>query len=119
MTSLHILSYSQYWQQQVDYRINVSLNDKNHSISGNVSIDYKNNSPNSLDYIWFHLWPNAYKNETTAYAKQIFRDPDGKKRWKEMKDRGFNSVSFWSLPEAPITYADGTVIFTSKLPNSE
>jgi hypothetical protein len=86
---------SQYWQQQVNYNIDVSLNDTKHTLKGFVSLEYTNNSPDKLDYIWFHLWPNAYKNETTAYAKQVFRDKDGKKRWKEMKDRGFiDSLDF-------------------------
>jgi Peptidase family M1 domain len=77
-----------YWQQQVNYTIDVTLNDNNHTLKGNLSLVYTNNSPDKLDYIWFHLWPNAYKNETTAYAKQIFRDEEGKKRWKEMTDKG-------------------------------
>jgi hypothetical protein len=80
--------FCQYWQQQVDYKIDVALNDNNHTLKGSINIDYTNNSPDKLEYIWFHLWPNAYKDETTAYAKQIFRDKDGKKRWKEMKDKG-------------------------------
>jgi hypothetical protein len=78
-----------YWQQEVDYKIDVALNDKNHTLKGLLSLVYTNNSPDNLDYIWFHLWPNAYKNENTAYAKQILRDPDGgKKRWNDMKDKG-------------------------------
>ena len=24
-------------------------------------IDYVNHSPDTLRFIWFHLWPNAYK----------------------------------------------------------
>ena len=80
---------AQYWQQQTNYTIDVSLNDKQHMLKGVLDLEYINNSPDKLDFIWFHLWPNAYKDETTAYAKQIFRDKDGKQRWKEMKDRGY------------------------------
>ncbi|HEX2627631.1 MAG TPA: M1 family metallopeptidase, partial [Chitinophagaceae bacterium] len=78
-----------YWQQQVNYSIDVALNDNNHTLKGNVTMEYSNNSPDKLTFIWFHLWPNAYKNESTAYAKQVFRDAEGKKRWKEMKDKGY------------------------------
>jgi hypothetical protein len=84
----HLSVFSQYWQQQVDYKIDVALNDINHTLKGNLSLVYTNNSPDKLDYIWFHLWPNAYKNDKTAYAKQILRDKDGKKRWKDMTDKG-------------------------------
>ncbi|MBC7950131.1 MAG: M1 family metallopeptidase [Chitinophagaceae bacterium] len=95
--SFNTVSFAQqpYWQQQVDYQIAVALNDKNHSLKGDITIEYTNNSPDKLDFIWFHLWPNAYKNETTAYAKQVFRDKDGKKRWRDMKDKGYiDSLSF-------------------------
>ncbi len=100
-------SQSGYWQQQVDYKINVTLNDNAHTLKGDISFDYTNNSPDKLDYIWFHLWPNAYKNETTAYAKQIFRDKEGKKRWKEMKDRGYiDSLDFMANGEKLKTEID-------------
>lgn len=93
--SLHLTAFSQYWQQQTDYKIEVALNDQQHTLKGFLTLDYTNNSPDKLDYIWFHLWPNAYKNDNTAYARQIFRDKDGKKRWKEMKDKGsMDSLDF-------------------------
>lgn len=60
-----------YWQQEVNYKIDVTLNDKNHSLNGNAIIEYINNSPDSLTFIWFHLWPNAYKNGGTDFRKQI------------------------------------------------
>src|SRR5687767_4838962 len=82
------VSAQNYWQQEVNYTIKVALNDKDHSLNGSLQLVYINNSPDKLDYIWFHLWPNAYKSETTAYAKQLFREKDGKETWKDMKDRG-------------------------------
>ena len=36
-------------------------------------IDYTNNSPDTLHYIWFHLWPNAYKNDQTAFSEQMLQ----------------------------------------------
>jgi len=84
-----------YWQQEVNYNIDVSLNDRNHTLRGMLNLEYTNHSPDKLDFIWFHLWPNAYRNENTAYAKQIMRDKDGKKRWKDMKDKGaIDSIKF-------------------------
>lgn len=59
-----------YWQQQANYKINVTLNDSAKSLKGYVSIEYINNSPDTLKYIWFHLWPNAYKSDRTAYSNQ-------------------------------------------------
>ncbi|HEX2535071.1 MAG TPA: M1 family metallopeptidase [Chitinophagaceae bacterium] len=86
---------SGYWQQEVHYTIDVALDDNAHSLKGKMKLDYVNHSPDRLDFIWFHLWPNAYKNEKTAFARQLFRDPDGQKRWNEMQDKGYiDSLQF-------------------------
>lgn len=63
-----------YWQQHVSYTIKAELNDKENSITASETIVYKNNSSSSLDFIWFHIWPNAYKNDSTALMKQIRND---------------------------------------------
>ncbi len=61
---------AQYWQQQVNYTIDVSLNDSAHALDGFEKIQYINNSPDTLKYIWIHCWPNAYKNDRTAFSEQ-------------------------------------------------
>ncbi|MDB5264288.1 MAG: family metallopeptidase [Adhaeribacter sp.] len=58
------------WQQEVNYTISVTLNDQQHRLTGTETIEYINNSPQELTFIYFHLWPNAYKNNSTAFAKQ-------------------------------------------------
>ncbi len=65
---------NKYWQQSVDYTIEVSLNDSLKNLDGNISIQYKNNSPDTLHFIWFHLWPNAYKNDRTAFSEQMLEN---------------------------------------------
>jgi hypothetical protein len=65
-----------YWQQKLRYTIQAELNDTEKSITGNESIVYKNNSPDTLSFIWFHIWPNAYKHDSTALMAQIKKDPD-------------------------------------------
>lgn len=95
LQTLCLPSFSQYWQQDLSYSINVKLNDQAHRLSGTLQLEYINNSPDTLRFIWFHLWPNAYKNENTAYARQVFRDEDGRKRWDAMKDKGsMDSLNF-------------------------
>lgn len=59
-----------YWQQKVNYKIDVTLDDVNHTLDGFVKMEYINNSPDTLHYIWIHLWPNAYKNDRTAFSDQ-------------------------------------------------
>jgi hypothetical protein len=63
-----------YWQQELRYNIKAALNDKDYTITGSETIVYKNNSPSALDFIWFHLWANAYKNEHTALMQQLKND---------------------------------------------
>jgi hypothetical protein len=60
-----------YWQQQVNYDIRVTLNDADHSLDAFEKITYFNNSPDTLHFIWLHLWPNAYKNDRTAFSDQL------------------------------------------------
>ena len=63
-----------YFQQQVNYTIDVSLNDGDNTLQGFEKIQYINNSPDTLQFIWFHLWPNAYKNDRTAFSEQLLRN---------------------------------------------
>ncbi|MEY3200430.1 MAG: hypothetical protein RJA13_2388, partial [Bacteroidota bacterium] len=75
MAALSNTAFAQnYWQQEVNYTIKVKLNDENHTLSAFEEFEYINNSPNSLDSIYIHLWPNAYRNGKTALAKQQYKD---------------------------------------------
>lgn len=58
------------WQQHVSYKIDVILDDETNTLIGNISMVYTNNSPKELNEIYMHLWPNAYNNRNTAFAKQ-------------------------------------------------
>ena len=62
------------WQQKIDYQINVKLDDKTHTLTGYESFVYHNNSPDALDKMFIHVWPNAYKNGNTALGKQLYND---------------------------------------------
>lgn len=66
-----------YWQQKVDYTITVKLDDVKHTLSGYESFVYHNNSPQTLDFLYIHLWPNAYSNGKTALGKQLYESGDG------------------------------------------
>lgn len=69
-----IFSQPPYWQQQVDYKIAVSLNDADNTLDGSVQMMYQNNSPDTLHFIWIHLWSNAYKNDRTAFSDQLLEN---------------------------------------------
>jgi hypothetical protein len=50
-----------YWQQHVSYDIHVTLIDSIHTLDGSLSVVYTNNSPDTLDEVYFHLYSNAFQ----------------------------------------------------------
>ncbi len=96
LSLLPFTSFSQteeeYFQQEVNYEIRVELDDKTHELRGFETVTYKNNSPKNLQYIYFHLWPNAYKNHKTALCKQKLEDK--------------NTLLYFA-PDSAIGYMDG------------
>ena len=69
-----ILHSQEYFQQDVDYTIEVRLDDQNHILRGFEKIRYTNNAPEALTELYFHLYPNAYKNNQTALAEEQFKN---------------------------------------------
>ncbi len=61
------------FQQEVHYRIVATLDDAAHVLSATLALDYLNHSPDTLHELWFHLWPNAFRDRNTAYARQELR----------------------------------------------
>ena len=83
-------TYAQdYFQQEVNYTMEVFLNDENHEISAFQEIEYHNNSKTTLDTLFFHLWPNAYKHKDTKLAQQILKSGQTNFQYGEENDRGF------------------------------
>src|SRR5699024_1627445 len=48
-----------YWQNRADYQIEGTLDARNRRFKGEVIIDYTNNSPDKLDYVWLQLDQNS------------------------------------------------------------
>ena len=45
-----------YWQNKADYSIQCKLDTGKHSVTGDVTITYTNNSPDELSVVYFHLY---------------------------------------------------------------
>lgn len=83
------------WQQQANFDIRVVLDDVHHILRGEERIEYINHSPDALTEIWIHLWPNAYKNDSTPYAIQELENRKTDFYFSAETDRGFiDSLSF-------------------------
>jgi len=61
-----------YWQQQVDYKIKVSLDEAKRRLTGSEKITYQNNSPYKLKYLWVQLDQNIFKDDSIANAANNF-----------------------------------------------
>lgn len=57
-----------YWQQRANYRIDVVLDEKNNTISGEEMITYFNNSPDDLSYLWIQLEQNINKKGSEDFG---------------------------------------------------
>ena len=57
-----------YWQNRVDYNITANLDETKNTVTGTVTITYKNNSPDKLPYLWLQLDQNTFKETSRGYA---------------------------------------------------
>jgi Peptidase family M1 domain len=68
---------SNYWQQKVDYTMNVTVDAKNYQYKGNQTLVYTNNSPDTLRRVFYHLYNNAFQPGSEMDARvQSIADPD-------------------------------------------
>lgn len=66
-----------YWQQEVKYKMDVRMDVKTNRFSGRQHIRYKNNSPDQLDKVFFHLYLNAFQPGSTMDVRsRTLPDPD-------------------------------------------
>lgn len=78
-----IANAQNYWQQEIQYKMDVSLDHEQHLITGTQDIVYTNNSPDTLDKIYIHLYWNAFQPGSMMDVRsRTIADPDGR-----VKDR--------------------------------
>ncbi|MFH6955941.1 M1 family metallopeptidase [Flavobacterium aquidurense] len=68
-----------YWQQHVDYKMEVSMDVKNYQYKGKQELVYTNNSPDTLKKVYYHLFLNAFQPGSEMDARlHTIKDPDGR-----------------------------------------
>jgi hypothetical protein len=85
----------EYYQQQADYVIEVTLSEDVPSIQGTETITYHNNSPDALDYLWLQLDQNVRAKDADRFLikNNSFSRPFGTLSVEEADptfDGGFN-----------------------------
>ncbi|MBN2746944.1 MAG: M1 family metallopeptidase [Bacteroidales bacterium] len=84
-----------YWQQKVNYKMDVELDPEDNMLFGNIEIAYYNQSPDTLHFIVLHLWPNGYSSDYTALSRQLLNSGEDEFYWSTNEDRGFiDSLNF-------------------------
>ena len=58
-----------YYQNQADYKMDITLDDKNSVLTGEETITYHNNSPQDLEYLWVQLDQNIRKKDSPSKEK--------------------------------------------------
>lgn len=66
-----LFAQSPYFQQEVNYKISVSLDDVSHFLHGNIEIEYHNHSPHTLEELYILTMPNAYQKGTALYDQLL------------------------------------------------
>lgn len=99
-----------YYQQQANYKINVTLNDDKQRINGEETVVYTNNSQDPLEYLWIQLDQNVRaKNSMTQQIQTgsispkmtphslqyLFYDFDGGFKIEYVKDTEGNKLPFY------------------------
>ena len=72
-----------YWQQKVDYTMDIDMDVKTFQYKGKQKLVYTNNSPDELTNVYYHLYFNAFQpNSQMDVRSRNIQDPDGR-----VKDR--------------------------------
>ena len=89
------------WQQSTSFYIQVELDPVTRILNCKLKMTYTNNSPNTLQSIYFHIWPNAYKNNLTAFTQQEIRNGKTDFYFATEEDRGRIYDLNFTLIESP------------------
>ena len=73
--------YSDYWQQRVEYEMDIEVDAENHQLSGTQTLTYYNNSPDTLRRVFYHLYFNAFQPKSMMDTRsRTIADPDSRVR---------------------------------------
>lgn len=112
------LLYSQdfRWQQRVEYTMDVRLDVNTHKLTGTQKLTYHNNSRDTLNKVFYHLYWNAFQPGSMMDVRSInISDPDArvKDRISKLKDDeiGYQHIQNLKQDGKDVSYhVDGTIL---------
>jgi len=110
-----------YWQQKVDYKMDIEIDDDNQKLYGSSHIKYKNNSPDALTYLWLQLDQNvrAPHSDTKKMRSSSISDRvslRGLERMQNDFEGGFNIEAVTNGSDEPMSYTINKTMMRVDLP---
>src|SRR5699024_4137491 len=105
-----------YWQQQVDYQMEIDMDVEAHQYQGWQEVKYTNNSPDTLHRLFYHLYFNAFQpNSMMDVRSRNIDDPDariGDRIYHLRQDQiGYQKIESLAQNGKPVEYkVDGTIL---------
>ena len=105
-----------YWQQRVEYRMEVDFNVADHRFTGNQTLTYYNESGDTLHNVYYHLYFNAFKPNSAmdVRSRQLpDSDPRVKDRIQKLKpeEQGWHEIKSLKQNGVPLTYkTEGSIL---------
>jgi len=110
----------QYYQNEADYTMNITLNDQQQMITGSETIKYHNNSPDKLEYLWIQLDQNKRAQNSDSYKIQTGGvNSLNSRSIKNMNpdfEGGFNITSVTNIDRSALSYTIHQTMMRINLP---
>ena len=101
-SSIYSQQASNYWQQHVDYTMDVDVDVTKFQYKGIQKLVYTNNSPDVLTHVYYHLYFNAFQpNSQMDIRSRNIQDPDGRvtDRISKLKPEEIGYIKIASLKQ--------------------
>jgi len=114
--TLASFAQSGYWQQRVEYKMDINFDVETHRFTGDQALVYTNNSPDTLKRAYWHLYFNAFQpNSMMDMRNRTIKDPSGKIGGKISKlnaeEKGYHSITSLTQNGVDLKYTiEGTVL---------
>ncbi len=107
---------AQYWQQEVDYTMKIDVDAEKNQYTGDQVLVYKNNSPDTLTRVYYHLYFNAFQPGSMMDERSLsIQDPDSRVSTRISKltpeEVGYHQVMSLTQDGAALQYkVEGTIL---------
>ena len=116
LTSLNSQNNYEYWQQHVDYTMDIKMDVNSFNYEGTQKLIYTNNAPDDLERVFYHLFYNAFQPGSEMDVRSLTiadADPRVSDRISKLQkeDYGFINVVSLTHNKIPVKYTVvGTVL---------